>query len=195
MDYHIDVKNCQQLQDYAHSRYFIKLKPGQKYAHLFLTEAWAYHRGKLSENDLIRVRDHEGTWDVTITVVAVKPDGVVMRRWPIEPSQADLDEAREIGKADRFVHFSNDDGKPVVRVEHTSASGWRVLGLHGEVSRDHKTEAEATAAMKKYLADIKYAMPDAEVQAEELRKHQARMKAAEEAAKLKREARRLVRGG
>ena len=209
MSKYLDVKNFAQLQDYAHSRFFVKLKLGDTYADLFVPTFWAYHRAKLSDGldrsidkdgrddhrrgpDMIRVRAHDGSFDVQLTVVAIKADGVVMQRWPIEPSAEDLAKAKEIGGVDRYVPYGN-DGKPVVRTQFTEATKWRVIGLQGEVSANHKDEPTATKAMAQYLKDIRYAMPAEEDQKKELAAHEARV-AAEEAHQRMRRERAQMRG-
>ena len=192
---YLDVKNMQVLQDYAHSRYFVKLSPGDTYADLFVPTFWAYHRGKLSAGDgtnrtgpdLIRVRAHDGSFDVALTVVEVKTDGVVMQRWPVEPSAEAQAQATEIGKIERVVPFGS-DGKPVVRIGYLEATKWRVIGLHSEVSSGHKDEASALRAMADYLKGIRYVMPSAESQAEALREHEAKLAAASETAQARRTA-------
>jgi hypothetical protein len=188
----LDVKNLTVLQDYAHSRYFVQLKPGDAYADLFVPTFWAYHRHKLKDNDLIRVRASDGSFDITVTVCEVKVDGVVMQRWPIEPSEVDIAKAKEIGNAERYVPYGP-DGKPVVRVEHLPATQWRVLGLQGEVSQGHKDEATAVKAMEKYLKDIRYAMPSAEDQARELERVTKANAEREERERQKRERRQALR--
>lgn len=170
---HLDVKNMQVLQDYAHRRYFVQLKPNDTYADLFVPTFWAYHKGKLEKNDLIRVRAENGSFDVTVTVVDVKVDGIVMQRWPIEPPAEALVQAAEIGKAERVVPFGS-DGRPKVRIDHLPATKWRVIGLHSEVSQGHETEAAAIKAMQGYLEGIRYVMPSAQAQAEALQTHDAK---------------------
>lgn len=165
----LDIKNMQVLQDYAHSRYYVQLKPDDTYDDLFVPTFWAYHRGKLRQNDLIRVRAHDGRFDVTLTVVDVKTGGVAMQRWPIEPAAEEAAAASEIGKTDRLVPFAG-DGKPVVRVEFLPATNWRVIGLNGEVSFGHKDEPTALKAMHEYLAGIRYVMPSADAQADEAKR-------------------------
>jgi hypothetical protein len=185
---HLDVKNMQQLQDYAHRRYFVQLRPGETYADLFVPTFWNYHRGKLADNDLVRVRAHDGSFDVNVTVVAVNVGGVVMQRWPIEPPADDMTKAKEVGNAERYVPYGN-DGKPVVRVDFLPATQWRVIGLHGEVSQGHKDEATANKAMAQYLKEIRHAMPDAEDQAKYLDGHMKRVAAEEARQQAKRERR------
>ena len=188
----LDVKSLRELQDYAHARYFVQLRPGDTYADLFVPTFWAYHRSKFNVKDWIRVKAHDGKWDVAITVVDVTTGGVVMQRWPIEPSAEELAKAREIGGAERYVPYGP-DGKPAVRVEHLQATGWRVLGLNGEVSQGHKDEATALKAMAAYLQDIRHVMPSAEDQAKELDAHTKRAAAEEERQRARRE--RVAAGG
>ena len=182
----LDVKNMQQLQDYAHRRYFVQLRPGETYADLFVPTFWGYHKGRLAENDMIRVRANDGSFDVQITVTAVKVDGLVMKRWPIEPTAEDIAKAKEFGSAERYVPYGP-DGKPTVRVEHLPATNWRVLGLNGEISQGHKDEGTALKKMAEYLKDINHAMPSAEDQAKHLDGHLKRAAAEEERQQAKRE--------
>lgn len=192
----LNIKSLAQLQDYAHNRYFVKLSPGDTYADLFVPTFWAYHRAKLSDGrdrsvdkdgrddprrgpDTVRVRAHDGSFDVMLTVVEVKADGVVMQRFPVEPSAEALAQAAEIGGVERYVPYGN-DGRPVVRTQFTEATKWRVLGLQGEVASSLKDEAAATKAMADYLKGIHYAMPDAADQAKHLDAH-TKLAAAEEA--------------
>ena len=190
----LNVKSLAQLQDYAHNRYAVTLSPGDTYADLFVPTFWAHHRAKLSDGgndprrapDTIRVRAHDGSFDVMLTVVECKTDGVVMQRFPVEPPAEAVATAKEIGAVDRYVPYGN-DGKPVVRVQFTEATKWRVLGLQGEVSANHKDEASALKAMTTYLKDIRYAMPDEADQKRELTAHEARAAAEEERQRLRRE--------
>ena len=190
----LNVKGLAQLQDYAHNRYFVKLSPGDTYADLFVPTFWAYHRAKLSDGgsdprrgpDTVRVRAHDGSFDVLLTVVEVKADGVVMQRFPVEPPAEALAQAAEIGSVDRYVPYGN-DGKPVVRVQFTEATKWRVLGLQGEVASNLKDEASASKAMADYLKGIRYVMPDAADQAKHLDAHTKLAAAEEERQRIKRE--------
>lgn len=184
----LNIKKARQLQDYAHNRYFIELDRGDEYKDLFMSKFWGLHGNKFQKSDWIRVRAHDGRFDVLMTVDEVLPDGLVMKRWPIEPSAEEVAAAKEVGKDTRYVDYAN-DGKPVVRVDHTAVTGWRVIGVNGEVSQGHKSEAAATEAMHKYLKGIQCIMPSEEEQATHLKAHLARVAIAEEAARLKRESR------
>lgn len=183
---HLDVKNMAQLQDYAHRRYFVTLRPSDTYADLFVPTFWGYHRHRLEPNDLIRVKAHDGAFDVWLTVKEVPVGGIVMQRFPVEPSAEAIASAKEVGNAERYVPYAN-DGRPKVRIEHLPATGWRVLGLEGEVATGIKDEAAAQKVMTNYLANLRYAMPNADDQAAELAKHQARMEAEEERKRVKRD--------
>jgi hypothetical protein len=184
---YLDIKNMQVLQDYAHKRYFVQLKPGDSYADLFIPTFWAYHRGRLDSNDLIRVRAHDGSFDVSLTVAEVKTDGVVMQRWPIEPQASVIQSAAEIGSVERVVPFGP-DGDPVVRVEFLPATKWRVLGLKGEVSSGHKDEATAIKARDDYLNGIRYVLPDTAAVATEKERLAVRAAEAAETAATKKRA-------
>jgi hypothetical protein len=187
MTAYLDVKNLQQFQDYVHRRYFVQLRPEHRYADLFVPTFWAFHRGKLGENDWVRVRAHDGHFDVLLTVAEMKTDGVVMKRWPVEPTAQEAAEAAEAEKTVAFVPYAN-DGKPVVRVEFLPATQWRVIGLKAEViSEGHKEEAAARKVMAEYLKGIRHAMPSDEDQAAEMKRHEAKVASAEMVAQARRD--------
>jgi hypothetical protein len=190
----LNVKKARQLQDYAHNRFFVDLDQGDEYRHLFMPSFWAMHGGKFQKNDWIRVRAHDGRFDVLLTVEEIVTGGLVMKRWPIEPSAEELAAAKEVGKATREVEFAN-DGKPTARVDHTAVTGWRVIGVEGsEISQGHKDEAAAKKALADYLKTIHYVMPSEADQAAELDRHAKLVAAREAAAQVRRETRRAVRG-
>ncbi len=60
------------------------------------------------------------------------------------------------------------DGEPIVRVQHRSATQWRLIGLNGdEVSRNHKTQVEAEEAMAVYLDQINHVLPEPQAETEQ----------------------------
>lgn len=182
-----------QLADYAHRRFHVRLRPTDTFADLFVPTFWAHHRSKFGLGDHIEVEAHDRHWAEELIVTDLKPDGVVVQRYPITPSAEEEAAAAEIGKAERYVPFAN-DGKPAVRVEHTPATNWRVLGIDGnEISRDHKDEPAARKAMVEYLKGIRYVMPNEDDQAAELDRHNKRVAAQEAANKARREARAVSR--
>lgn len=150
---------------------------------------------RLNERDIIRVQSYDKTWTVEVTVAEKVTGGLVVVRCDDQvPTTEQLADAKEVNRATRYVPWGN-DGRPEVRVDHTPATNWRVIGLDSiEISQGHKDEATALKAMEKYLKDLNYVMPSAEDQAEELRKHEARVATAEAANKMRREARKTARG-
>ena len=185
----LNVKKARQLQDYAHNRYFIELDPGDEYRHLFMPDFWGMHRSKFQKNDWIRVRAHDGRFDVLLTVDDVVVGGIVMKRWPIEPSAEEVAAAKEVGKDTREVEFAN-AGKPRARVDHTAVTAWRVIGIDGsEISQGHKDEPSAQKALDAYLKAIHYVMPSEADQAAELDRHTKRVAAQEAINQAKRERR------
>lgn len=163
----LDVKNMQQLQDFAHKRFFVKLKPSEAFEDLFVPTFWSHHKGKLGAYDIVRCVAHDDSFDVDVTVAAVVTDGIVMRLRPLFNTVVGADAIAASSNAVEVARPKlvplDPDGNPVVRVEYLAATNWRVLGLNGEVSRDHKTEAAASAAMAKYLADTRLEFPSSDV--------------------------------
>jgi hypothetical protein len=163
----LDMKNLQQTQDFAHDRYFVKLRPTDTFADLFLPTFWSYHRNRLKQFDIVRVVAHDHSFDVDLTVASVNVTGAVMKVRPLFGDAVGVDAlAAAIKQAAEAklttVPFAS-DGKPEVRIEFLPATQWRVVGLRGfEVARDLKSEAEAGKAMSKYLTDSHLEMPTAE---------------------------------
>lgn len=126
---------------------------------LFKPQWWVHHAAKLNIGDLVRIRAADGSFDVAVTVTAKVPGGLKVELWPNIPSAGgDLAAQAQAGKAvadaSRKVGIKRKvAGKPVPRVEFQKASGWRVLGHDGnEVSRNHRSEAEAEDALAAYLS-------------------------------------------
>jgi hypothetical protein len=73
------------LADHATARHFMKLPEGFTREDLFVPSHWCNHDNKIAEGDTLRVRAHDGSFDFMITAVWVRPNGIVMKPWPIEP--------------------------------------------------------------------------------------------------------------
>ncbi len=169
---YLDVKNMQQLADFAHKRYFVKLRPGETFEDLFIPTFWSYHKNKIEKYDIVRVVAHDDSFDVDLTAVDIPVGGIVMKLRPLFGGLSGTEalEAASHGakhSAMTIVPLGSDN-LPVVRVEHLAATGWRVIGLRGEVSRDHKSEEAATAAMMKYLKQAHLEFPNAEQMAAQI---------------------------
>ena len=163
---HLAATFLKTQQDYIHDRYTVVLPPDVTLADLFAPTFWAHHTKRLTIHTIVRCIAEDGSFDLDLTVAAV-PEGkssIVMKLRPnyggmsgeaaVAEAQKQAEEARV-----KEVPFAR-DGKPIVRVKHLAATGWRVLGLEGrEISRDHKTQTEAVRSMNKYLTDARLEMP------------------------------------
>jgi hypothetical protein len=150
--------------DHAYTRRFAELPPDITFADLFQPHVWAHYAQMFQKWDTIRVVSDAHRFDVELTVYEVVTGGIHMRLRPyygdkvgdeaLAAATKDAETARPatvpIGK----------DGKPVVRVQYLPATKWRVIGLDGEVSKDHKSEADATAAMNDYLKKVGLTLPE-----------------------------------
>lgn len=168
MERHLDPKALRHLADYQHSRYFVVLAPGNSYEDLFSPVYWAHHRLKLKQYDIVRVRAHDGAFDVDLTVAGTPKGGVLMEYRSGRPPKALMStseaKAHDASEAIRIqVVPIGRDGKPVVRTDWQKATNWRVIGLNSEeVARDLVTEGEAIAIRDKYLTDLMMRLPTEE---------------------------------
>lgn len=129
---------------------------------------WVHHQAQLRQHDRVRLRRQDGAFDVEVTVVELVENGAVrVAPWP---KLADLGEFSDDDKAAAAKVLSRSaeltvaplgsDGLPKARVEYLEATGWRVRGWDGhEVSRDHKSEADAKKALGLYLEKMNMVMP------------------------------------
>jgi len=148
-----------------HAFHFVELNPKHSFVDLFMPQFWGHYHRLINENDLVRVKAHDGAFDVMLAVAGKPRGGLVMELWPKYPGSAIV--PKEVAEAaavamemkPKLVPFDR-DGQPKVRVEWTKNTEWRVRGIDGhEVSRDHKTEAVALGAMQKYMDDLGLIMP------------------------------------
>ena len=141
--------------EYDTRRFFVQLDAEVDYATVINDPMfWRHHAQKMHMGELIRVRAVDGTWDVQLVVDAVLQGGLKVSEWPKWPPQV---EAREEAPAPATIVDppKAKDADPLPRVEFTKATGWRVVGYDSnEVSRDHKTKADAEKAMKNYTAAL-----------------------------------------
>ena len=151
-----------QIAEYQFTTYCIgtgkapALPEGTSIADLFRPQFWANHAKTLRIGDLVRVRAKDGAFDIWLTPTGIEPGAVIMDFFPKFPDAAQLMAASDLAKSIDAVRTElvprKIAGKDVPRVEHTKATGWRIIGLDGhEHSRDYQSEAAAIAAMNGYL--------------------------------------------
>lgn len=147
---------------YEHSEYFCTLPANFDIADLFNPISWAHHVHKLNEGDIVRIRTIDGRSDFKVVVDTVTPGGVNVSPWPRVNGASALPELDELAAEKRLTVVPiAPDGEPVVRIQHLPATGWRVMGINGEVSRNHRSETEARHKMAEYLELAGLKMPEA----------------------------------
>jgi hypothetical protein len=142
------------------------------------------HHKRVKPYDVLRLTHPAGLFDVYVTVRSVIPGGVTVDyhggRPPkgFDPYKVAED---ELGAALQIKVCPIDrDGRPVVKVEHTPKTRWRVIGLNStEVTRDIATKLEAEIAMAHYLNDIRMRLPTPEELMAEIKLREALSKPAE----------------
>jgi len=162
---YIPAKALNQTAEYCFTSYHVDVPPGMTMEDLFKPVSWAhFSTGLLKKNDVVRCIAEDGYYDIDLTVREVTVGGVHMVQRPHvggkcgAAAMAELDEVAAKA-APTLVPLAR-DGRPVVRVEFLNATKWRVIGLEGgEVSRDHKSEAEAIKEMNRYLKSAGLIMP------------------------------------
>lgn len=171
---HIPAKLFRDLAEFKVSTYCDVLPPNITFEDLFQPNVWAHFGGakgnsKFKKGDVVRAIAEDGSFDLDLTVVDVNVGSVTMR---IRPFYGDLSGAEALKEAQKVADTKpgvvalGRDGKPVVRVDHLPATGWRVIGVEGEVSRGHESRAAATEAMNEYLKKARLVMPEPEPKAE-----------------------------
>jgi len=160
---HLPATLFNELADYKFDRRFAVLPPGTTFEDLFIPTLWAHYANKFKKYDIIRVVAEDGEFDVNLTVDSVAVGGISMKPWPHfrgAAGDAAVAAASKAANEGRMTEVPLDKaGNPKVYVEHLAATDWRVVGLNGEISRDHKTKADADKAMAKYLKDNGLTMP------------------------------------
>ena len=117
-----------------------------------------------------------GEYDVQLSVTHKLDNGeMVCELFPKLPSRFAAGALNELAATGRVkatskptvVPLSDTDGMPKVRVEFLEATKWRVRGVTGdEISRDHKSEADALKYMQRYLDQMNLTLPsEAEIDA------------------------------
>jgi hypothetical protein len=145
------------LAPHFYQEYFIQLSPGYTFEDLFQPVFWAHHK-RLKRFDIIRVVAHDWSFDVKLTVTARPEGGAHVQLHPMVPNVSTLPSMQVVPMV---------RGKVAVRVEYTKANKWRVIALdQSEQSAGYETEAEATAAMYRYLRDLRMVLPTADAKPE-----------------------------
>ena len=162
------------LAEFYSNRYMSVLPPDITFEDLFQPHMWAHFGGtegnsKFKRHDTVRCIAEDGSFDLDLTVVNVEIGSVTMRIRPYFgelSGDAAIREAAKVANANPGIVPLARDGQPTVRVDHLPATGWRVIGTGGEVSRGHPTKAAAEKAMADYLKKAGLRMPEPVVEPE-----------------------------
>jgi len=163
---YIPAKAMNETADYVFTRYCVEIPPNITLEDLFRPVVWSHFSvgNKLKKYDIVRCIAENGGYDIDLTVREVEVGGVHMIPRPHVGGKAGADAMSQVTKvAEKTIPTVvplDRDGKPVVRVEFLPATKWRVIGHEGgEVSRGHKTEADAIKEMNRYLKSAGLVMP------------------------------------
>jgi len=155
------------LSEQHYSTYFEYIPDDVSYEDLFHPAYWRHHVGKLKPLAIIRTRRTDGLFDVFLTVRSSVAGGVVMEfhsgRPPrgVDPYKVESDARAEALKIK--VAPIDGNGKPVIRVEYTPKTKWRVIGLGSqEIERDLPSRDHAETRMNIYLHTINMRNPTEE---------------------------------
>lgn len=146
--------------------YFEKLPEDVDYADCFDPAFWRHHK-KLRQYDVVRLARVDGDFDIFVTVRRVVAGGVVVDFFggrpplgidPYEIAEVALGTAMKVRVAP-----IGPEGRPVIRIEHTNKTQWRVLGLNNqEVVRDITSRDLALVELANYLDSIRMRNPTEE---------------------------------
>ena len=165
----IPAKKFHDLAEYNYATYCDILPPDISFEDLFQPSTWAHFgaadptNAKFKVGTIVRVIAEDGSYDLDLVVVDVNVGSVTMR---IRPFFGELSGSEAIKEAQKIAGTRpgtvpvGRDGKPVVRVDHLPATGWRVIGVNGEVSKNHPTKLAAEKAMAEYLRKAHLTMPE-----------------------------------
>jgi len=167
--------------DYTHKHtfYFVQLVDGQRVQDILDPTFWGQleKQRKLRANDIIRLRAHDGSWDMAVTVKETMRGGANVELWPRLPE----------GVADLFLNKTlrcaplDHLGNSVIRA-FSVGDKWRVNGLEHQQVSEHGSQPEANGAMQAYLAQVRMRLPTAEESA--AHREAVELKEAETAAAL-----------
>jgi hypothetical protein len=155
-----------------YATYFEVVPEDVGYEDIFHPGFWRHHGPRLRKFDVVRLAHAADKFDIYVTVVRIIATGVVVDFHggrppagvdPFKVAAEQLADAMKVKTAPIGL-----DGKPVVRVNHTPKTMWRVLGLNSdEVERNIPTRELAEARMGIYLNEIRMRNPtDDEIVAE-----------------------------
>jgi hypothetical protein len=153
-----------QRADHDYNSWFVILPPGFEFNDLFSPTFFSHHK-KLRKNDLIRVKGPD--FDCTFEVVAAPQGGAQIDVWPRYPGGANIDAAKAAAK-EAANSRSNivpilANGKTAIRVDHTTASKWRVIALDQTTLKEgFETKGEAQLLMASYLRSLGMVLPSDE---------------------------------
>ena len=161
------------LAPQRYNTFFVDIPDDVEYDHIFAPAFWAHHvGGRVKINDLIRCVHVRGTFDIFVAVRSVSAGGMQVEFHSglppkgIDPYKVSA-KAREEAMRVKPCPIDRTTGQPVVRINHTPRTHWRLIGLNGaEIERDMPTRERAEVRMGLYLDEMRLRLPtDAEIAA------------------------------
>lgn len=160
--------------DQQFPRYFEILPEDVDYSDVFHPSYWRHHK-TVAMYSLIRLRSASGAFDIDVTVARILPSGVLVEfrggRPPagVNPYQAEAEALKEALK--QRPAPIDAEGKPVIRIDHTPKTKWRIIGLdHAEIKRGIENKSDAEAERQIYLAQLNMRDPTPDEIAAEMKR-------------------------
>lgn len=164
-------------EEFTITRWCAVVPPDITFEDLLQPHAWAHFsgpppsreyprgQGKFQLHDIVRVIAEEGEFDLDLVVTDVNVGSVTMKVRPFfgeASGDAAVTEALKIAGTKPGIVPLGRDNKPVVYVDHTPATGWRLVNESGTVSDKYPTRAAAEKAMAQYLKKAHLVLPELE---------------------------------
>lgn len=126
--------------EFCRQSYFLEAAAGSSLADYLSPNAWQ-HNLKLKRHDLIEIVEANGDWEALLRVETTGTGFVKMRcirEWRTE----------ELANSPEPMPDEQSGKLTAASVKFNPATGWRAFDASGaEISRGHKTKAEAEAAL------------------------------------------------
>lgn len=154
-----------------YTTYFTEVAEDVEYEDVFNPSYWMHHVGtRLKVFDIVRLVHVRGTFDIDVTVRSIVAGGVVVQFRSglppegVNPYEVSAEAVKEAMRV-KVCPIDRNTGKPIIYIQHTPRTRWRVIGLNGvEVVRDLTTKEQAETRMALYLNEVRLRLPtDAEL--------------------------------
>lgn len=152
--------------DYKTTAYVETLAPGILFDEVFNPLFWQHHKAKLKLNDTIRLIANDRSFDIDVTVASVNRGGVTVElrggRLPagVDDAQAARQTAMQKAMERKPVPVDKITGKPVIRIDHTPKTKWRLIGIDKTELKRNMEKHEAEAELEQYLKEMNMFISD-----------------------------------